>query len=217
MIISNVEQGSEAWFNLRRGRPTASRFKDIITAAKGDLSKSSRRYMRELVAECFVKDYAKWEGNYWTDRGTELEPEALAAFSDKTGHDVKRVGFITRDDGVIGCSPDGLVYAPTEAADLLIGGVEVKCPRTDTHIEYLESPEILPDQYRQQVHGSLAVTGLPCWHFFSYHPGMQPLHVVVNRDSYTEKVSDALDQFLIDYQHYRSLMIPRIQLKEVIA
>lgn len=208
MNVSHCTQGSEEWFNLRRGRPTASRFKDIITPKTGVLSKSSVGYMRELVTECFVPDYAKFIGNKWTDRGTELEPEALEALAQRLDCEIEPVGFVTRDDEVVGCSPDGLIKGGGE----FIAGAEVKCPAGHTHISYVEAGK-LPDTYKPQVHGSMAVTGLDRWHFFSYFPGMQPLHVVVERDAYTDKVSKALDQFLIDYRDYREKMIPKLQLE----
>ena len=42
MIVKHMPQGWPEWFEARRGRPTASNFNRIITAAKGELSKSSR-------------------------------------------------------------------------------------------------------------------------------------------------------------------------------
>ena len=39
MKIHNVEQGTEAWFDLRLGMPSASKFKDIVTP-KGKASAS---------------------------------------------------------------------------------------------------------------------------------------------------------------------------------
>ena len=109
IIHEKVIQGSDAWFALRRGRPTASRFKDIITAQKGDLSKSSPAYIAELIGECFVPDWIDFAGNKFTDRGTELEPVARKAFEEHTGDKTTEVGFVTRADEVVGCSPDGLV------------------------------------------------------------------------------------------------------------
>ena len=50
MKIHNVEQGSEAWFKLRLGVPSASRFKDLLTPT-GKPSMSSEKYMHELLAE----------------------------------------------------------------------------------------------------------------------------------------------------------------------
>lgn len=204
-------QGSEEWFALRRGRVTASNFKRIITPAKAEYSKQAKSYMRDLLVECFCPDFAKFEGNKWTDRGTEMEPEARAAFELHTGLKTEQVAFVTspRWDHVVGCSPDSLIVEN----GAYVAGLEIKCPSPFTHAEYIEREE-LPDEYKAQVHGSMAVTGLNQWHFFSYFPGLQPFHLVVTRDEYTAKLEAAIDQFVIEYGDYREKMTPRLQLKQ---
>jgi hypothetical protein len=203
-------QGSEQWFELRRGRATASQFSRIITAARGDYSKSAAGYMRDLLVECFTPDYAKFLGNKWTDRGTEMEPEARKAFEEHTGLTVEQVAFVTSErwQHVVGCSPDSLIKGTN--SDYL-AGLEIKCPSPFTHAEYIEEG-VLPDEYKAQVHGSMAVTGLDRWHFFSYFPGLQPFHLVVNRDAYTDKLTEALDKFVIEYGAYRERMTSKLQL-----
>lgn len=210
IIHRDIIQGSEQWHNLRRGRPTASRFSDIITAQKGELSKSAKTYTAELIADCFIDPalFARLP-TMWEERGVEMEPMARAAFTELTGLALDVVGFITRDDQVVGCSPDSLVLGPDGQP---ISGLELKCPMPKTHVGYVIDGT-LPDDYKQQVHGSMAVTGLDSWHFFSFYPGLQPFHIVVQRDEYTQKVSDALDQFIIDYQKARAIAIPKLQTK----
>jgi hypothetical protein len=209
IIHEKVIQGSDVWAALRRGRPTASRFKDIITAAKGDLSKSAPAYIAELIGECFVPDWIDFAGNKFTDRGTELEPVARKAFEEHTGYKTTEVGFVTRADGVVGCSPDGLIAGPSGG---YMSGVEIKCPSPKVHVGWIMAGG-LPDEHKQQVHGSMAVTGLNSWHFFSFFPGLQPFHVIVHRDAYTAKLSASLDQFLIDYAAARSAVIPKLSLQ----
>ncbi len=208
IVHPHILQGSEAWERLRTGRPTASRFSDIITAAKGELSKSAQGYMVELISQCFCPGWSDFLGNKWTDRGTEMEPEAREAFIQHTGLNVVQVGFCTRDDTVAGCSPDGLIV---DADGNYIAGIEIKSPSPKVHIGYILDGK-LPNDYKQQVHGSMAVTGLNEWHFWSYYPGIQPFHIVVQRDEYTEKVSASLDSFLIDYAALRAKLIPKVQL-----
>jgi len=57
----------------------------------------------------------------------------------------------------------------------------------------------------------MAVTGLDEYHFFSYFPGLAPLHLIVRRDDYTQKLTDALDRFVIEYGAYRERMTPKLQ------
>lgn len=209
IVHPHVLQGSDEWHAMRRGRPTASRFKDIITAQKGDLSKSATAYIAELIGECFVPDWIDFAGNKFTDRGTELEPMARKSFSEYFGGiPVEEVGFCTRKDGYVGCSPDGLMRGPDGE---YLWGVEIKCPSPKVHVGWIMAGG-LPDDHKQQVHGSMAVTGLDAWHFFSWFPGLQPFHVIVKRDEYTAKLSASLDQFLIDYAAAREAVIPKLKL-----
>ena len=204
-------QNSEEWFALRRGRATASQFKRIITPAKGEYSKQASAYMRDLLVECFTPDYAKFLGNFWTDRGNEMEPEARKAFEAHTGLVTDQVAFVTADrwQHVVGCSPDSLIKG---ADGEYVAGLEIKCPSPFTHAEYIEDG-VLPDDYKTQVHGSMLVTGLPEWHFWSYFPGLAPFHLVVKRDDYTEKMEAAIDRFIFEYGAYRERMTPKLQLQ----
>lgn len=207
MIVSEkLEQGSDAWFKIRQGRPTASEFSRIITAKTGAPSASREDYIDELIAESYIPEQdavenswvftgQKFIGNKFTDHGNDFEPEAREAFAKEMETEVAEVGFITRDDGIVGCSPDGLLA--DEAGDWW-AGVEIKCKCLKNHIK-AKRTGALPDEHKAQVHGSMAVTGLRVWFFVSYFPG-RPVHIVrVEWDSYTDKVSAALDQFLIDY------------------
>lgn len=209
IVFPDVIQGSEEWLAMRKGRPTASNFSKVMTAAKGDLSKSAAGYIQELIAECFCPEWIDFAGNKFTDRGTELEPKAREAFTAHTGLAVEQVGFCTREDGVVGCSPDGLIKWESGKYR---AGLELKCPSPKTHVGYVLNG-VLPDDYKQQVHGGMAVTGLDEWHFFSWYPNLKPFHLIVRRDAYTEKLSASLDQFLIDYGAAREAAIPKLQLE----
>lgn len=207
-VFKDIEQGSEAWHSLRAGKPTSSRFADIITAVKGDLSKSSKGYIRELIGACFCPDFEYWSGNKFTEHGKQFEQEARDAFTVETGFKIEQVGFCLSDDGVSGCSPDGLLV---DDAGNVFGGVEIKCPSPKTHVGYVLDG-VLPDDYKQQVHGSMAVTGLNSWHFWSYLPGMRHLHVEVKRDDYTNKLSASLASFVAEYKAAMKDAIPKLKI-----
>lgn len=203
-VYRDIIQGSDAWKLLRKGKPTASSFSEIITAAKGELSKSSDRYINRLIGECICPDFEPWTGNFATERGKELEPEARAAFSAEAGVNIEEVGFCLADDGICGCSPDALIVGPNKE---FVSGVEIKCPFPETHVSYVRAGG-LPDDYRQQVHGSMAVTGFREWHFWSYLRGARPHHVVVQWDEYTNKVAAALSAFVAQYREAHARVMP---------
>lgn len=205
-IYHSLTQGSAEWLQIRKGRPTASRFDEIVTPT-GLPSKSANGYIRELIGECFCPDFQTWGGNAATDRGQELEPVAREAFSKRTGLTIEQVGFIIGDDNVSGCSPDSLVAVDGKH----VAGVEIKCPAPKAHVNYVLDG-VLPAIYTPQVHGSMAVTGLSKWHFFSYFPGMKPLHVIVQRDEYTAKVETALKDFVARYKAAMADAVPKLKL-----
>lgn len=206
-IFRDIEQGTPEWEAIRRGKPTASRFSDIVTTKTGELSKSCDRYIRELIGEIFCPDFKEWEGNKFTEHGKQFEAEAREAFVAETGLKVEQVGFCLSDDGVSGCSPDGLVFSNGK----VVSGVEIKCKIPRTHIGYVLDGG-LPDDHKQQVHGSMAVTGMNEWHFWSYYPGMRHHHVIVKRDSYTEKLSESVSAFVQKYKEVCEIAIQRLRL-----
>lgn len=190
MIIHDVEQGSEDWFKVRRGIPTASSFDKIITAG-GQKSKSSVDYMDKLIAEFMTKEtVSDFKGNAHTERGKELEPEAIQSYEMVMVAEVKRVGFVTNDAATFGCSPDGLLDGG--------GGLEIKCPASHNHVYYMRTDK-LADEYKVQTQGNMFVTGRSWWHTMSYHPKMKPLIIRTERDTpFLMKMSSYLNEFTIE-------------------
>ena len=200
-IFPKMTQGSEEWFRARKGRVTASQASRILTP-KGKDSAQWSDYVVELVAECIRPDeIPAFTGNMHTDRGNTLEAEARQWFADHTGYDIREVGFVTRDDNVVGCSPDALIYQD----ETPVGGLEIKSPMAKNHLAYLVDG-VIPSIYLPQVHFSMAVTGLP-WTFVSYCPGMAPLIVHADPDEYTERMADAIDRFVIFYGSKREALL----------
>jgi hypothetical protein len=186
----DVIQGSEEWAQLRRGRPTASCFDKIITPAKGELSKSATDYACQLIAETMTPPHY-WIGNDYQSgpmaNGSRTEREARDYLEMQLNQDIRQVGFVTTDDGSVGASPDGLIDPSL--------GVELKCPEHKRQIRYLIDG-VLPVEYRPQVHGNMLVTGRSEWLFMSYAVGLPPLIVPVKVDEFTQKLAEALQQFL---------------------
>jgi len=188
IYIHDIEQGTPEWFGLRVGIPTASRFDAIVTPARGDLSKQSEGYMRELLAEWLSGKPAESYTTGWMQRGVEMEAEAREYYAFVRDVDVLRAGFVYADDRrLYGCSPDGL---PGD------GLLEIKSPAPKTHIGYLLDGS-LPLDYRAQVQGSLLVTGRDWCDFLSYCPGLPPLLLRVERDEkYIAKLREGIESFL---------------------
>jgi len=88
--------------------------------------------------------------SYDMERGTQLEAQARANFEMYLDVTVQEVGVHMHDDHDIGCSPDGL-FADT--------GVEIKCPKANTHVRYMRSKK-LPTEYIQQVQSTMYIMNL---------------------------------------------------------
>ena len=174
MITLDMEQGSEEWHLVRGTMPTASKFAEIYTKT-GKKSTQAEAYMRELLANWVIGHPRAGEGfsNQWTDRGHEMEPQALALLEMRLDVEITQPGFCMLDDKSAGGSPDGLIG--------LDGGVEVKSPKGGTHIEYLLRYDP-PPKYVPQMQGLMWITGRSHWYFMSYHPDMEPLILRVERD-----------------------------------
>lgn len=164
MKIAAVEQGSEAWFAARIGRVTASRVADILARTKSGPSASRAGYLGELVAERLTGQSAA--SGFINDdmrRGTELEPLARATYETRTGNMVQEVGFVLHPTLMAGASPDGLIGDD--------GLLEIKCPRTHVHIEYIEANKP-PAKYLPQMAWQCICTGRAWCNFVSFDPRM---------------------------------------------
>jgi hypothetical protein len=188
IIHDNFVQGSTEWYAARLGIPTSSSFDKIITPAHGHLSKSARSYCLYLAAEAILRTPLDSISHLeWVARGKEMEPLAVRQYQFTEDAEVRAVGFITTDDGQVGCSPDRLLVGAR-------GALEVKCPAPHTHLGYLlDGPG---DAYRCQVQGQIHVAELEFVDFYSWHPAMPPVLLRVFRDdSYIAKLAHALEQF----------------------
>lgn len=189
-IIHTVEQNTPAWHRLRAGIPTASEFDKIITPKTGELSKSADSYMYRLLAEYMVGHPITGPENEAMARGSALEGQASEAFSFETDFVLERIGFITTDDGMIGCSPDRKIAGENALA-------EIKCPITEAvHVKYLMTGSIA-DEYRAQIQGQMYVGGYERVYAISFHPEFPLCVVRVDRDEkFISKLSAALSEFV---------------------
>lgn len=184
MIIENsFEQLCDEWFVAKAGVPSASHFDDIVTP-KGEPSASAVKYMYRLAGE-HIAGRADSYMSYDMKRGIELEPEAVRFFEFTHDVELEKVAlcyYDERRDRL--CSPDRL-------------GLEIKCPKMETHIGYLLKG-VFPRIYIPQVQGSMYITGYDHWWFMSYYPGLPPLEIKVKRDEkFISALAKELDNFII--------------------
>ena len=168
--IINVEQGSEEWKAARVGRVTASKIKDILSKGKGGGESAGRRDYRMQLA-CEILTGQPQDDTFYSKEmahGVEQEPYARAAYQVSEGVPVDQVGMVLHPEtDRAAASPDGLVNWDGENAPE--GLVEIKCPKTATHIGYIQAGGV-PTDYQSQMLWQLACTGAKWVDFVSFDP-----------------------------------------------
>ena len=173
-----IEQGTPEWQALRIGKLTASRVADMLATVKTGESMSRKNLRADLIAERLTGNKTDSYTNPAMSWGVETEPQARVAYEVFSYNFVDQVPFV--DHPTIqnfGCSPDGLVGDD--------GLIEIKCPNTSTHLEYIETRKP-PSKYLTQMMSQMSVTGRKWCDFVSFDPrlpdGLKLLVVRIERD-----------------------------------
>lgn len=154
-----MEQRTEEWYQARLGKVTASKVYDVMKKTKSGYSTSRKNYLAQLLCERLTG--AKEEGftSAAMQRGIDLEIMARTAYEVETGRIVKDAGFVTHFQyEQFGASPDGF------ADD---GLIEIKCPNTMTHIDFLQTGKIKPE-YEWQMRAQMVCTSRNWCDFVSF-------------------------------------------------
>ena len=189
-----MEQRTDDWFAARLGKVTASRVADVIAKTKTGFGAGRANYMADLVVERLTGKKASSFTNAAMEWGTEQEPYARAAYAAKTGILVEEVGFIDHPTvAMSGASPDGFAEE---------GLIEVKCPNTATHLEYVLA-ELPPLKYFTQMQWQMACAGKPWCDFVSFDPRLpERLQLLVIRvprdDDYIAILETEVKKFLAE-------------------
>ena len=190
--IFDCEQGSDEWFQLHLGIPSASHFSVLMAEGQdGGPPITRTQYLHRLAGELLTGDVA--EETFKSKamlRGKEMEPQAIADYVDRTGAQIRRVGFVKNFTGLrhCGCSPDALVGFD--------GGLETKTQRPDLMIPLLlKGPRMIP-AHRAQVQGCMWVCEREWWILKVFYPRMPRFEVRIERDEkYIRELSDAVERF----------------------
>ena len=197
-FITDVDQGSIEWLNLRRGKATASNFHRIVTEVKGEYSAQAGKYAREVAVQRLCDEDTETAIGHLkpVERGMILEADAAAHYEKVRGRTTNRIGLIISADGTRACSPDRVSAEPAPAP---LWGVEIKCPGGAAHLDYLENGGPTGGKYRWQVVGSMLVAQFAGWDFVSYHPQMREVIKTYDRRDY-ERDLEILDKALIRFE-----------------
>lgn len=216
-----VDQGSEAWEQVRAGRFTSSELWKIMECGKRPMTKDELAarpktgkgsattqvpdpskmgakgltYINQKVAEVLTGQPKQSSYAYPLVYGKETEPQAVEHFEKITGLITETIGFQTWGDHA-GGSPDRIV-GDSE-------GLEIKCPfYSENQIDYLlltdhwDLKANYPDHYWQVV-SLMLFTDKKKWHFCTFDPRMiddkhKMSHLVIEWD----KVQEDIDTIVI--------------------
>lgn len=158
-----IAQGSPEWLAIRAGRFTGSRFAELMARTKSGPSASRANLLATLAVERITGMCVETYTNGAMQRGTELEPEARAAYEAHIGDLVQEVAWIPHPTlDYVGMSPDALVGDD--------GLAEFKCPAAMAkHLDALRSGSHAVE-YRWQLQGQLWVSGRKWVDAVSYDP-----------------------------------------------
>lgn len=179
MLIVNLEQGSEAWFKEKLGKPSASNISKIITNT-GKPSTQRLGYLYELAGQILTGKQEEGYKNANIELGNEREGESRNYFELTHNAEITQVGVIYKDEQKkFLCSPDGIELSQEY-------GLELKNVLPKTQVQYLLDNS-LPSNYFGQCQMSLYITGFKYWQFLSYVPLMKPLLIRVEPDNAYQK------------------------------
>lgn len=176
----NLEQGSEAWVEFRKGKISGTILGDVY----------SKRGGRKIGFYQLIADRLGLEPDDENrmDRGLRLEDEAIAEFEKQTGLKVEQDGICVSDfDERVINSPDGLI----EQDGKYVGAVEIKCISPARHIQAIVEKKI-PAEFESQVIQYFVVNqDLQTLHFIFYDPRItcKPYYCIeVKREEVADKI-----------------------------
>ena len=209
MIVHNMEQGTDEWFEIRLGKFTASVIDSLFA---GKTTASYRNCISKVADERIVgKKPDDFNSSYYMDRGNEMEMFAVQAYEEERFQRIKLIGFCESDDHKSGCSPDGLIGDN--------GMIQIKCPKYSTMFEYIKKDHqkvsnlhLLGRAYFNQVQHEMMVTDREWSDFVLYHPGLPLIIRRVEKDLLVhaqiaqeiikaEKEVGILIKLVQDYEH----------------
>lgn len=164
--ILEFEQRSDEWHAARAGRFTGSCASEAMHTIKSGAFSAGRKHLRTRLALERITGKPQ-ERKFTTEavqNGIDKEPLALGRYEAETGEILTRVGFLSHNEMLVGCSLDAAIMK----GGRIIGIVEGKAPESATHLDYLKPPHVIPADYRWQCLHNIWVSGADWCDFISF-------------------------------------------------
>ncbi len=177
----DIEQKSDEWFELRKGKLTGSHATPIKANGKG-----LETYCKKIVLEMIGIKQDSFQSKDM-ERGNDLEALARTAYELHTGLVVTETGLVTNSKFKdVSVSPDGLIGKN--------GGAEIKCRNDENHLSLiLGDKSLIPTN---QIQMTLKLTEREWWDFVNFNPNFsKPLFIkrIYPDDKYFEKLDKGFE------------------------
>jgi len=201
MQVLNIEQGSDEWFDYRKGKISGTHLAALYS------KRGTRKIgFYETIAERLAEEP---DGENRMDRGLRLEDEAAQLFAEKYNKKPEIVGVCISDEhpSIIN-SPDRLIKNDGKYTE----AVEIKCLSPARHIQAVVENKV-PDEYEaQKIQYFIVNPDLEKLYFVFYDPRIQsvPFFVVeVTREELGD-LPEKYKQFQLDQLNEMDEIVTRL-------
>lgn len=193
MKILNLQQRSEEWFKARLGVITGSRASNVFKS-------NNLTLVDEMIAERMTQSVEESFTSKAMEHGILFESEALKSYNERTKNSAQEIGFCVHDNyDWLAISPDALIFRD----NIAVGAVEIKCPSSKKHIEYIRQNKI-PNEYKYQIfHYFIVIETLQFLDFCSYDPRNRDLNTHIVRVT-REEIREELENVFANYMKFYS-------------
>jgi hypothetical protein len=195
-MFCDVQQNTDEWLQMRVGKITGSGVSKFMANFGKAFGQPAVDYSIQIAIEQLTgKAYGNSYSNGHMERGHEQEPIARTLYEEAYFCDVSNGGFF--DNGLTGCSPDGLIYGD--------GLIEIKSVIGTVHFDTVKRGKFDP-KYKWQLAFNLMETGRNYIDYVSYSadfPSGKRLFVYrCNRETF----KDEFDMILTRKQEFMELV-----------
>jgi len=193
-----MDQRTDEWRQAKCGKLGCSRLDAALAQGRNGAPSATRRnYLAELVCERLTGNVSQGFTTAEEQWGIDHESFAKAAYEARSGVIIQEHGGMEHPTikGWWG-SPDGLIGSD--------GGIEIKCPKTATHLDTLLRGTI-DRGYILQMTGYILIYDRAWWDFISFDPRLPDrLSIFIKRfyrdDLPCAEVESGARQFLVDLE-----------------
>lgn len=202
--MNDFQQRTPEWYLSRLGKLTASNMDSALSfKKKGEESQERYNLKVQILSERLTGLKAYTYQSVYMQDGKNHEPIAKEVLY-HLGFPMQEVGFIDHPEiPNFGASPDCL----TEDN----GVIEIKCPKTETHLKYMMAG-VVPEEHKPQMLAQLACTGKKFADFISFDPRIKDIALQMFARRYTpspaeiKAIEKAAIQFLSELDKMERLL-----------